>query len=143
YWKEFAPRVGIAWTPIRRTVFRAGYGVFFSGLGLRRADVRQNGFARNTNMVPTQDNGLSFYSTLSNPFPDGILEPVGASLGLMTDVGNGITFFNASPIAGYNQRWQASVQRQFGASVLEVAYVGNRSTRVEIDRDLNIVGNQH
>jgi hypothetical protein len=141
-WNNLAPRVGIAWTFARNTVFRTGYGIYFGGLGLRRTDVAQNGFERNTNMVPTRDTGLSFSATLSNPFPDGILEPVGTSLGTMTDVGNSITFFNPSPMASYNQRWQASVQRQFGRStVAEAAYVGNRSTKVEVDRDLNTVGN--
>jgi hypothetical protein len=62
----------------------------------------------------------------------------------MTDVGNGISPFNPNPVADYNQRWQLSVQRQFGKSTMvEAAYVGNRSTKVEIDRDYNVVGNQN
>jgi hypothetical protein len=143
-WNNLAPRVGLAWSLAKKTVFRAGYGMYFSGLGLRRTDVMQNGFQRNTTMVPTRDSGLTFYSTLSNPFPDGILEPAGSSLGLMTDVGNSIEFFLPTPVASYNQRWQGSLQRQFGRSnVLEVAYVGNRSTKMEIDRDLNIIGNDN
>jgi hypothetical protein len=142
-WNNFAPRVGLAWTFAKNTVFRSGYGIFFGGLGLRRTDVLQNGFARNTALVPTRDSGLTFYSTLSNPFPDGILEPAGSSLGAMTDAGNSITFFDPHPQSSYNQRWQASIQRQFRLSVLEVAYVGNRSTKMEIARDLNIVGNDH
>jgi hypothetical protein len=138
-----APRVGIAWTFAKNTVFRTGYGLFFGALGLRRTDVTQNGFERSTQMVPTKDN-INFYATLSNPFPDGILDPTGNSQGFMTDVGNSITFFNPSPKASYNQRWQASLQRQLGpSSVIEVAYVGNRSTKLEITRDLNVVGNDH
>ena len=140
---NFAPRVSIAYTPFKQTVFRAGYGIFFGALGLRRTDVTQNGFARNTSYVPTRDSGLSFSSTLSNPFPDGILEPVGAAQGLMTDVGNSVTFFNPQPKANYNQRWQFSIQRQLGGSSrVEVAYVGNRTTKLEVSRDLNVVGNQ-
>jgi hypothetical protein len=141
---NLAPRVGLAWTFARNTVFRGGYGLFFGALGLRRTDVTQNGFERSTTMVPTKDSGLSFAATLSNPFPDGILEPVGNSQGPMTDVGNSITFFNPNPKASYNQRWQGSLQHQFGNnSVIEVAYVGNRSTKLEITRDLNVVGNDH
>jgi len=140
---NFAPRVSIAWTIARNTVVRSGYGIFFGPLGFRRGDVNQYGFARNTSFVPTKDSGLTFYSRLSNPFPDGILEPVGTSLGTMTEVGNSITFFNPTPLANYNQRWQLSIQRQFRASnMIEVAYVGNRTTKMEITRDLNVVGNQ-
>ncbi|MCL4402883.1 MAG: hypothetical protein M1436_09515, partial [Acidobacteria bacterium] len=94
-------------------------------------------------IIPTTDSGLTFFSTLSNPLPDGLLAPVGASLGTMTDVGYSIKFFNPAPVASYNQRWQFSVQRQFRASnMVEIAYVGNRNTKTEITRDLNIVGNQ-
>ncbi|MBI3208546.1 MAG: TonB-dependent receptor [Candidatus Solibacter usitatus] len=142
YPKEFMPRFGLAWSIRKNTVFRGGFGLYFNGLGLRRTDVIGNGFNRNTSFVPTQNSGLSFYSTLSNPFPDGILEPVGAGLGTMTDVGNGISFFTPNPVAGYNQRWQASLQRQFGRNmVLEAAYVGNKAIRIELGRDLNIIGN--
>ena len=146
-WKRdrnnIAPRVSIAFTPFKQTVLRAGYAIFFGGLGLRRTDVTQNGFARNTAFIPSRDSGLSFYSTLSNPFPDGILEPVGAGQGAMTDVGNSVSFFNPEPKANYNQRWQLSIQRQLGAgNRFEVAYVGNRTTKMEISRDLNVVGNQ-
>jgi hypothetical protein len=139
---NLAPRVGVAWSVARRTVVRTGYGIYFGGLGLRRTDVVQYGFDRGTSLIPTKDSGLSFYSTLSNPFPDGILEPTGAALGVMTNVGNSIEFFDPAPKASYNQRWQASVQRQlWRTSVVEAAYVGNRSTKMEIDRDLNVVGN--
>jgi len=145
-WKRdknnFMPRVGLAYSLARNTVFRGGYGIYFSGLGLRRTDVLQNGFERNTPLVPTRDSGLTFYSTLSNPFPEGILEPTGAASGIATDVGNAIEFFLPTPAASYNQRWQGSLQRQFGrSSVVEVSYVGNRATQVEIERDLNIIGN--
>jgi len=141
---NFAPRVAIAYSLTKQTVVRAGYGIFFGPLGMRRTDVLQNGFSRNTPLVPTKDSGLTFYSTLSNPLPDGILEPVGSALGPMTDVGsNSITFFNPEPKASYNQRWQLSIQRQLGGSnMIEIAYVGNRSTKLEINRDLNVVGNQ-
>ena len=143
-WNNFAPRVGVAWTFARNTVLRTGYGIYFGALGYRRTDVQQNGFERNTSLIPTKDSGLSFYSTLSNPFSDGILSPGGASLGPMTDLGNALNPFNPNPVADYNQRWQMSVQRQFGRSTMvEAAYVGNRSTKVEIDRDLNVVGNQN
>jgi hypothetical protein len=143
-WNNFAPRVGVAWTFAKNTVLRTGYGIYFGALGYRRTDVQQNGFERSTSLVPTKDSGLSFYSTLSNPFPDGIQAPVGASLGAMTDVGNSINPFNPNPVTDYNQRWQISIQRQFrNSTLIEAAYVGNRSSKIEIDRDLNVVGNQN
>ena len=43
--------------------------MFAGFLGERRGDVLQNGFSQNTNMVITQDGGLTFPTSLANPFP--------------------------------------------------------------------------
>ncbi len=138
------PRVGISYRIANKTVVRAGYGMFFGFLGQRRGDVVQSGFSRNTNYVPTQDNGLTFLSTLSNPFPNGILEPLGSAQGSQTFVGQSITFFNEEPLAPYMQRWQAGVQREIGRGyVLDVTYVGNRGTHIEIGQNLNVTPQQY
>ena len=68
--------------------------MFAGFLGERRGDVFQNGFTQNTNMVLTNDNGLHFLTTLANPFPNGVAEPVGAAAGLQTYLGQGFTYFN-------------------------------------------------
>ena len=63
------PRAGIAYSLNSRTVLRAGYGVFFGSIGVRRGDVYQTGFSLTTPLVPSEDNGLTFIRTLDNPFP--------------------------------------------------------------------------
>ncbi len=127
------PRVGFALSLGRNTVLRGGYGIFFSPLGVRRGDVHQHGFSRSTPMVVTRNN-LDFTRPLSNPFPDGILEPLGAAGGLLTDIGNSVRFFNTTPSAPYMQRWQVSVQREVKpGTVVDAAYVGNRGTRLETE----------
>lgn len=136
--KNFMPRLGIAYKLNEKTVVRAGYGIFFGFLGQRRGDVFQSGFSRNTNVVPTTD-GINFIGTLSNPFPNGILEPVGAAQGPQTFVGQAVTFFNPKPLSPYNQRWELGFQRELSwGMVVEAAYVGNRGTHIEITRNLNV-----
>jgi hypothetical protein len=133
------PRLGLSYKLDNKTVLRSGYGIFYGFLGQRRGDVIQTGFSRNTNFVPTLDNGLTFTNTLSNPFPGGILEPLGAGQGLQTFVGNGISFFNENPVMPMMQRWQAGLQREFFKSfVFEATYVGNRGTHIEIGQNLNV-----
>jgi hypothetical protein len=137
--KDFMPRFGFAYRLGNRTVVRGGYGIFFGFLGERRGDVVQSGFQRDTNFVPSTNNGLTFSNTLSNPFPDGILEPVGAGQGYQTFLGQSITFFVQNPQPSYAQRWELSVQRELPSGiVVEVAYVGNRGTHIEINRNLNV-----
>lgn len=139
---NFMPRFGFAYKLNDKTVLRGGYGIFFGFLGERRGDVVQTGYSITTNVVPTTNN-VTFTSTLSNPFPNGILNPVGASQGSQTNIGNSITFFNQHPLSPYNQRWELGVQRELpGGFLVEASYVGNRSTHVEFNRDINAVPNQ-
>ena len=133
---NFMPRIGLAYTLGQKTVIRGGYGMYYGTLGIQRNDVIQSGFAYTTSLVPSLDNGLTFVATLSNPFPTGITEPRGAADGLATFVGRSIRFYEEHPEAPLQQRWQLSIQRELPQRVLfEAAYVGNRSTSMEVGRD--------
>jgi len=133
---NFMPRIGIAYSANSKTVLRAGYGFFYGPLGNQRRDVNQLGFARRTSLIPSLDNGLTFRAMLSNPFPDGIDEPLGASQGLLTFAGLPIDFFNENPRAPLQQRWQFGIQREMPQRVLlELSYVGNYGRSLETTRD--------
>jgi hypothetical protein len=137
------PRFGFAYQIDNKTVVRGGYGIFLGFLGERRGDVIQTGFTRDTNFIPTTDN-INFINTLTNPYPNGILEPVGAALGVQTYLGQAITFFNTSPVPANAQRWQLSFQRELPHGiVVEATYVGNRGTHIEINRNLNVTPQQY
>jgi hypothetical protein len=143
---NFMPRFGFAYrlTEDGKTVVRGGYGIFFGFLGQRRGDVIQSGFSQNTPVNVSTDNGLTFIETLSNPFQNGIQEPVGAALGPQTFLGQSITFFNPNPKTPYMQRWQLGIQRELpGGFVAEIAYVGNRGTHIEVTRNINATPNRY
>jgi hypothetical protein len=112
-------------------------------LGQRRGDVQQNGFSQNTNMVLTKDNGLTWLTTLANPFPNGISEPVGAAAGLQTYLGQGFTFFNQNPKIPVTMRWQINLQHQFRGFVVEASYVGSKTNHTEITPNINTLPAQH
>lgn len=135
---NFMPRFGFAYKLDEKTVMRGGYGIFFGFLGQRRGDVIQSGFSTNTPLNVTQNNGLNFIETLSNPFQSGLRPIPGASQGIQTFIGQGITFFNPRPLAPYMQRWQLGFQRELPMGfVAEFSYVGNRGTHIEINRNIN------
>ncbi len=141
---NWMPRFGFAYQMDSKTVWRGGYGIFYELLGLTRQQVNQTGFSRNTALVPSIDNGLSFAATLTNPFPDGLARPLGAAGGLSTFLGQGVSFFNSRQVNPYMQRWQLSLQRQLlRDSVLEVGYIGNRGTDLRIGRQLNPIPRQY
>jgi hypothetical protein len=136
--KHFMPRVGFAYQLREKTVVRGGYGIFFGFLGQRRSDVVQDGFNAPTDYVPTNNGGLTFDNFLSNPFPSGMKDPVGAALGGQTFLAQNLNPFNPNPLAPYNQRWQLGFQHEFqGGFVADMAYVGNRGTHIEIYRNIN------
>jgi len=143
-YRNFAPRIGLAWQAGKATSIRSGYGVFYFPRGADRNSVIQTGFSRATSLVASEDNGRTFIASLSNPFPRGALPPLGAAGGLSTNVGNSVSFFNPSLRFGYAQRWSLSVQRQLpGRIVADVAYVGNRSTRLSVNREWDPVPAQY
>ncbi len=141
---NFAPRVGFAFSLGPRTVFRGGYGIFYDVIGVDRTDVTQSGFSQPTTFIATNDNGLTWAAALRNPFPGGLQVPAGASAGLSTFLGRGVTYYNFSAQNPYMQRWTASVQRELPSRILaEVAYVGNRGTKLPIDREWNFIPAQY
>ena len=136
--RNLMPRIGMAYAINPRTVVRGGYGTFYDVLGIVRRQVNQSGFSRTTDFVATVDNGQTYIANLTNPFPSGFDMPAGAGLGLMTFVGQGISYFNTKLENPFTHRWHVSVQRQFGREmVFEIAYVGSRGTDVRISRQLN------
>jgi hypothetical protein len=132
------PRIGFAYQLDPRTVLRGGYGIFFDQLGITRTSVIQSGFSRTTQFVPSLDNGLTFATDFAHPFPQGLDRALGASQGLLTFAGQSISFVNPNLVNPYMQRWQFSVEHQFGnTAVVEVAYVGNRGTKLLLNRQFD------
>lgn len=145
--KNFMPRFGFAYKLTEKTVARGGYGIFYGFLGQRRGDVIQTGFSITVPLNVTLDNGLTFQETLSNPFQtyqNGLPAALGAAEGIRTFLGQNISFFNSNPLSPYNQRWELSLQQELLMGfVADIAYVGNRGTHIEYNRDINAVPNRY
>ena len=131
------PRFGITYQLTQKTVLRGGYGIFYGFLGQRRGDVITSGFSRNTTFVPTLNN-IDFTNTLSNPYPTGILEPLGSAQGALTFVGQSINVYSPKPLMPYMQRWEIGIQQELpGAFLAEIGYVGNRGTHIQFLQNIN------
>jgi hypothetical protein len=140
---NFEPRVGFAYKLTEKTVLRGGTGVYTVPFII--AGNNQMGYSQSTPFTATQDRGLTFQSTLSDPFPLGVLQPAGDTLGPNTFLGQSLQRF--FPLDAQNAqilRYQATVQRELpGQWLLEVGYVGSHGYDLTADVELNGVPAQY
>jgi hypothetical protein len=142
----FSPRFGFAWTPGgagRKLVLRGGFGIFVAPIGT--TGINQPGFSQSTTVLGSgTTGGLTPAVTLSDPFPGGIKQPTGSSLGVLTFLGQSITFYNPHPLNPYSIRWNLDLQREIGrGTVFEIGYTGNHYVHLTIDQNLNGVPAQY
>jgi hypothetical protein len=145
-WGYFSPRFGFSWSPGGtggKTVVRGGAGVFVFPIGTQ--GLNQTGFSQSTPILgAAATGGLRPTSTLENPFPTGIQQPTGSSLGLATFLGRSVTFFNTAPRNPYSIRWNFDIQRQLTQSIVfELGYTGNHSVHLPLDQQLDFLPQQY
>ena len=143
---NFQPRVGFAYQLNDKTVLRGGYAIYTVPALFDISGIYQPGFSAPTQIVPTADVGLTIRANLANPFPDGVANPPGASLGPNTFLGRTIGRFNdqLDYISGQSMRWSLSMQRELpGQWVFEGAYVASRSYDLSTDVNLNGVPREY
>ncbi len=147
---NFGPRIGGAYQLTPKTVMRAGIGWFYMPFTDARVatvsqltpPISQAGFSSSTTML-TALNGLPINS-LTNPFPTGIVLPVGSSLGLGTLLGQSISAADANSKRALSRQFQLSLQRQLpGDSIVELAYVGSRVQDITVDQPRNQLSPQY
>jgi hypothetical protein len=149
---DWSPRIGLAYRLTGKTVLRAGYGLFYSYWPA--PFVRQNGFSSDTPMVATLD-GITPANLLSNPFPNGLIQPPGASQGLRTLLGTNVAVYSQFRRSPYNERWELGIQRELSENLrLELNYVGNTAQSLyvgnsgggsggEMNREMRYLPAQH
>jgi hypothetical protein len=142
-YKDWAPRIGVAWRPTGsdRWVVRSGYGIFYAFpdanlLNNTQNVVPFNGTQTVTNTRPPAVPQLTFADffqgqpiVLPNPNPG---QP--CSFGFVANSCSTPNVVSAPTQlrSTYSQQWNFSVQHQIASRVtLDVAYVGNRTIRVE------------
>ncbi|HEY4379437.1 MAG TPA: carboxypeptidase regulatory-like domain-containing protein [Acidobacteriaceae bacterium] len=135
---NFSPRIGFAWTPLPQTSIRGGMGIFNDNVG--RQDAIAPGYNQTTVMQVTTNSFLSPSTTLSNPFPGGLTQPPGNSLGLSTFLGQSVSYYAPEVRNDYAIRWDLDIQRNLpGNTLVEIGYVGTHIARLPVSKSLNYV----
>ncbi len=151
-WHDIQPRFGFAYQFAPKMVVRGGYGIYY---GQSRSGVTGvvpyggQGFNQYTNVIETyQNDHATPYLHLNNPYPNGLIQPTGNSLGLMNDVGfnaNGPLRTAAANRTPYEQSWSFGIERSLpGDVLLNAEYIGKKGTHLPFSgaNQLNILGPQ-
>ena len=129
---NFAPRFGFAWRPFggNRMAIRGGYGIFYAGFA--NASVRtklSDIFPFSVSEYYGRKTNDPSAVTLSNPFPDKVLQSGGTV---------NANSFDLHPRPQYLQSWNLTVEREIGrGTALEIAYVGSKGTHLGRMYDIN------
>ena len=132
---NFAPRLGVAWRPLQKTVVRAGYGINYN---LAQYSTMIQNFAfqppfANAATNATNVSGLSGSTplTLTNGFPTLTQGTVSNNFAV-----------DPNYALGYVQIWNLDLQREVrGNVVLNIGYNGSKGTRLDTERAL-VIGEQ-
>ena len=118
---NFAPRLGLAWKPLRNTVVRAGYGINYNTAAYQSI-VQNMAFQPPFSTTATNTQSATTQLTLQNGFP-----PVAP--------GSITNNFGVDPNyrLGYVQIWNVDVQQQILPTlIVNFDYTGTKGTRLDI-----------
>jgi hypothetical protein len=128
---DFAPRLGVAWKPLKQTVVRAGYGVNYN-LAQYGNIIQNFAFQPPFAITSTNLSSLSAPLTLQNGFPPPV--PGAITNNFAVDPNYRL---------GYVQIWNVDIQQQLrGGVLLNIDYNGSKGTRLDIERAIEIAGLQ-
>jgi hypothetical protein len=127
-WTQIQPRIGFAYKLGENTVIRGGGGRF-SQISFDTGG--QNGFSRSTTLNNTSDNYITPADTLDNPFVStGILNPTGATLGPLTNLGQGVTWNYQDVRRFYSWEYSLHLQHQIKSWLFEAGYTHNKTYNI-------------
>ncbi len=131
------PRVGVAYQLDGKTVLRAGYGIYWAPTFFSYQNAI--GYSQTTSIIASTNGNYTPAASLSNPYPSGLLQPTGNTLGLASGVGQAITVFSpAASSAGYSQHYSFEVERQVPLGfVISAGVLGSHNVHL-LENGINI-----
>lgn len=133
------PRFGMAFAITPKLIFRGGYGLYYAGFQ-SNAMMQTLGFSSTTTLVSSNDGGRTpIPNLLNNPFPTGVQQPFGSSLGPLAFAGQAFTQYNPWYKMPRTHQFSAGFQYQVARnSVVDISYVGNRTLAYSGNVNLNL-----
>lgn len=139
-YKNVSPRIGIAYQAAPNVIFHLGYGLYYLQTISSDPTGNSDGFSVTTNGNASVNNsGFVPQDLISNPFPSGLLQPIGSSQGLLTEAGNSVNAIFLKHPTPYQQTYTANIQWQTpNNATVEIGYQGSQGRRLPIGYGTNI-----
>jgi hypothetical protein len=137
-YKDWGPRLGLAYNPFTRTVIRAGYGISYAyfnrvGSALEGINAPQELFGLLTQSIPPGGSPPAGFLTTQNSFTTNIASPAA-----FNPVNSNVVYIPSNTRWPYIQTFFAGVQQQIlKNTTIEVDYNGSHSLRLPILGDYN------
>lgn len=129
-----SPRAGLVFRATEKTVLRGGYGLFWAPWNY--GAVTSAGYSQITTMVQNTNVPVT---SISSPFPNGLLQPTANALGLLTGMSSAVTFYDPNATAPRIQQWSLDVQRELPGSMnASVAYMGSHGSHLYYGTNINL-----
>jgi Carboxypeptidase regulatory-like domain/TonB-dependent Receptor Plug Domain len=143
-YKDFAPRVGLAYSIDSKTVIRGGYGIsyiqffrqgsdsylYYNGPSVVNAQITQS---PSEGLCGPNSALLTCFRTTQMGFPAGFASPANFSTATTKTV-----FIDPTIRTPYVQNWHFTIQRELAKDwLLDVGYAGNHSVGLWVNEDLN------
>lgn len=114
---KYSPRFGLVYSVNPKTVIRGGYGIYQAPWNYQfvgAANYGQVGYSQNTFI---QQNAFIPTTFLNNPFPGGVNQPRGNSLGALEGVGSNIEFIDQDKGAPWVQQYSFDLNREMPGNI--------------------------
>ncbi len=135
-WDDIQPRFGLAWNFLKNTVLRTGFGIYYATAtqgNYSDGFSQQTPYIRSLDGDQTPSGSLTGAYSLQNPFPNGLIQPSGSALGLLTNVGNGVSFDGSQRLIPRTYQYSFGLQQALpGKVVLTTSYVGSQTIHLPV-----------
>jgi hypothetical protein len=131
-YNKLAPRFGLAFQAAGKIVLRGGFGILYLPTSQRFYGSSTLGYAQATQTSYTANNVPG--TTLTNPFPNGVVLPAGPAAGVTAGTGTSVAGVLYNTPLAYFEQWNAGVEEQVASGVVvHLNYVGSHGVHLPIN----------
>jgi hypothetical protein len=134
----FSPRLGLAYRLTNSFIIRSGFSILYAPTANLQQDAQP--YQAPINLAFTILNGTTEpTNSFSNPFPGGVLQPVGRSSSYLSVIqGQTVTTNVPNEPSTYAEQWNLDLEKDLGHQTLvDIAYVGNHGVHQQLPAGLN------